>query len=471
MIASSALAPGHVAALTERGGLLVRLDRPQDALIEPRRGARDRRHKRRCPQPSLRRAASPRPFRGFARRCQPRACDRSAECARLFRTRQRALGAQPLRAGGRVLPGLARVRPRRRQCAQESRRRAERARSPRRGACATTSRRSRSAITTTKPRPAGAWSISVSAALPKAGPSTRAASAPILPRPGAITRSLAGTGKPCSARCWSGASRGSATRSSTAACCPTLPVGPGEPSSRSSRGWSTCSPARFRGSMWSRSGPALYGGEVCAHTPIGEPRPLSAAERGSVPATARTASSGRTRLAQANCARGSRAMDARSSGSHGRARIRNSRRPRARGCSISRRCCGDPAAASSICNTATPSADREAVEREFGVHVEHLDDIDNTRDIDGLAALMAACDAVVTVSNTTAHLAGALGRPTLVFVPYGHARLWYWFKDRDDSPWYPRLHVKRQQSGQSWADLIAASSDEIAAALSASQAG
>ena len=47
---------------------------------------------------------------------------------------------------------------------------------------------------------------------------------------------------------------------------------------------------------------------------------------------------------------------------------------------------------------------------------------------------MYACDAVVTVSNTTAHLAGALGRPTWVMVPHGHARIWYWFRDQDESP-------------------------------------
>ena len=107
-------------------------------------------------------------------------------------------------------------------------------------------------------------------------------------------------------------------------------------------------------------------------------------------------------------------------------------------------------------------ADVDAVAREFGVRVEHLDDIDNNNDIDGLAALMAACDMVATVSNTTAHLAGALGRPAWVFVPYGHARLWYWFKERGDSPWYPRLRVRRQVSGQSWAELIGASARDIA---------
>jgi tetratricopeptide (TPR) repeat protein len=106
-------------------------------------------------------------------------------------------------------------------------------------------------------------------------------------------------------------------------------------------------------------------------------------------------------------------------------------------------------------------AEREAVEREIGIRVERLPDIDNTSDLDGLAALMSACDAVVTVSNTPAHLAGALGRPTWVMVPHGHARIWYWFRDRDESPWYPRVHVRRQQRGQAWAELITAVAADI----------
>ncbi len=106
-------------------------------------------------------------------------------------------------------------------------------------------------------------------------------------------------------------------------------------------------------------------------------------------------------------------------------------------------------------------AERTSVEREFGVRVERLGDIDNTHDIDGLAALMEACDVVATVSNTTAHLAGALGRPTVVFVPFGNARIWYWFKDRADSPWYPRVRLRRQQNGQSWGNLISAAAQEI----------
>ena len=76
-------------------------------------------------------------------------------------------------------------------------------------------------------------------------------------------------------------------------------------------------------------------------------------------------------------------------------------------------------------------------------------------------------DLVLTVSNTNAHLAGALGKPTWVLLPVGGARLWYWFRGRQYSPWYPRVHLKRRTRGQSWTDLVAAAAPEIEAALRA----
>jgi tetratricopeptide (TPR) repeat protein len=106
--------------------------------------------------------------------------------------------------------------------------------------------------------------------------------------------------------------------------------------------------------------------------------------------------------------------------------------------------------------------ERQSVEQELGIAIARLPDIDNTNDIDGLASLISACDLVVTVSNTTAHLAGALGAPTWVMVPFGHARMWYWFRDRDESPWYPRVNVRRQQAGQPWPELAASVTDEVA---------
>ena len=108
-------------------------------------------------------------------------------------------------------------------------------------------------------------------------------------------------------------------------------------------------------------------------------------------------------------------------------------------------------------------AEREAAERDLGIRVEHLDDVDNMNDIDGLAALITACDCVVAVSNVTAHLAGAVGQRTWVMVPRGGGRLWFWFHQGDDSPWYPRVHVRRQKPMQSWSDLVTSFTDEVAA--------
>jgi hypothetical protein len=107
------------------------------------------------------------------------------------------------------------------------------------------------------------------------------------------------------------------------------------------------------------------------------------------------------------------------------------------------------------------ASERTAIEKDVGVRIDRLPDIDNTRDIGGLTALITACEVVLTISNTTAHLAGALGKPTWVMVPNGHARFWYWFRGDGDSPWYPRVRVRRQKAGQSWAELVREVTREI----------
>ena len=108
-------------------------------------------------------------------------------------------------------------------------------------------------------------------------------------------------------------------------------------------------------------------------------------------------------------------------------------------------------------------ADREAVQHDLGVTVERLPDVDNTNDLDALASLIKACDIVVTVSNTTAHLAGALGKETYVLVPSGRGRMWFWFSGRDDNPIYPSVHVRQQKPKQAWATLVAEVATQVAA--------
>jgi len=107
------------------------------------------------------------------------------------------------------------------------------------------------------------------------------------------------------------------------------------------------------------------------------------------------------------------------------------------------------------------SAERAALHETTGVEVKRIAEIDNFNDIDGLAALMAACDVVVTVSNTTAHLAGALGRPLLVMLPAAFGLVWYWHAGRADSPWYPQAQLFRQTTPGQWSSVI----NEVSTAL------
>lgn len=81
-------------------------------------------------------------------------------------------------------------------------------------------------------------------------------------------------------------------------------------------------------------------------------------------------------------------------------------------------------------------------------------DVDLWNDIDGVAALADACDVIVTTSNTTAHIAGGLGKKVLLMVPYALGRSWYWAARNGRSIWYPDLHVFRQPRDGDWTSVI-----------------
>ncbi len=69
------------------------------------------------------------------------------------------------------------------------------------------------------------------------------------------------------------------------------------------------------------------------------------------------------------------------------------------------------------------------------------------------AALVANLDIVVTVDTSIAHLAGALGRPALVLLPF--APDWRWMPGRSDSPWYTSLRLLRQSRAGDWSSVLA----------------
>ena len=98
--------------------------------------------------------------------------------------------------------------------------------------------------------------------------------------------------------------------------------------------------------------------------------------------------------------------------------------------------------------------ERYRLKQDHGVHVQHLDDVDNTNDLDSLAALVSACDIVITISNVTAHIAAAIGKPILVMLPNSPTLFWYWHRDRVNSPWYPSCVLIRQKQPGEWIDVV-----------------
>jgi hypothetical protein len=74
------------------------------------------------------------------------------------------------------------------------------------------------------------------------------------------------------------------------------------------------------------------------------------------------------------------------------------------------------------------------------------------RDFDDTAAYFEALDLVITVDTSVAHLAGALGRPVWLLLPY--VPDWRWLLDRTDSPWYPSARLYRQPARADWPSVL-----------------
>ena len=74
-------------------------------------------------------------------------------------------------------------------------------------------------------------------------------------------------------------------------------------------------------------------------------------------------------------------------------------------------------------------------------------------DLDGLAALIQACDVVVSIDNATVHLAGALGKDVRILLPY--ACDWRWQYDISTSYWYDSARLYRQGADRDWASVLA----------------
>jgi ADP-heptose:LPS heptosyltransferase len=92
---------------------------------------------------------------------------------------------------------------------------------------------------------------------------------------------------------------------------------------------------------------------------------------------------------------------------------------------------------------------------DSAVLAQHSQIIDLTAyltDFAETAALLSCLDLVVTADTSVAHLAGAMGRPTWVMLPY--VPDYRWLLDRGDSPWYPTVRLFRQDTTRDYAPVL-----------------
>ncbi len=106
------------------------------------------------------------------------------------------------------------------------------------------------------------------------------------------------------------------------------------------------------------------------------------------------------------------------------------------------------------------SADLKRLKRDnFGI----ADLASDFGDFSDTAAAVEALDLVITVDTSVAHLAGALGKPVWVLLPW--VTDWRWMLHREDSLWYPTMRLFRQQRGGNWSSVIAHMAGELKAVV------
>ena len=86
----------------------------------------------------------------------------------------------------------------------------------------------------------------------------------------------------------------------------------------------------------------------------------------------------------------------------------------------------------------------------------HADDLN---DFAETAALIENLDLVISVDTSTAHLAGALGKP--VWLMNRFDTCWRWFLEREDSPWYPTFKLFRQPMPDDWGSVVTKVASEL----------
>jgi len=99
----------------------------------------------------------------------------------------------------------------------------------------------------------------------------------------------------------------------------------------------------------------------------------------------------------------------------------------------------------------------QALTPPAGMNIVSLDQ--EIKDFDDTAAILSVVDLLISVDSSPVHLAGALGRPAWVMLPFFPD--WRWLMGREDSPWYPTIKLFRQSERGNWLGVLERLSDAL----------
>ena len=101
------------------------------------------------------------------------------------------------------------------------------------------------------------------------------------------------------------------------------------------------------------------------------------------------------------------------------------------------------------------------VPKSMSQKIKTIRGIDLKDDFLGVAKLIDKCDLIVTIDNTIAHMASALGKDTIVLLPAAPPNF-RWLAKGSNTPWYPKTtKLLRKAKIGDWSNVIEELHDEI----------
>ena len=101
-------------------------------------------------------------------------------------------------------------------------------------------------------------------------------------------------------------------------------------------------------------------------------------------------------------------------------------------------------------NTKQEIEEYVSVQSDISIYLD--DEIDPLKNLDDFATQASILDLVISIDNTTVHMAGALGQKVWTLLPYTPD--WHWMLNRKDTPWYPSMKLFRQAHMNNWSNAF-----------------